>query len=77
MAEPGRVVFDAFPEWVRVAFYVAAAIAVVVFLIGVWLRVRAYREARPSGRWNHLLRRALGAVRKLTLFRSRIWRDDP
>jgi len=77
MTEAGRVVFDAFPDWVKVTFYAAAAIAVVVFLAGIWLRVRRYLLGRPSGRWDHLVSRAVGAVRKLTLFRSRIWRDDP
>jgi len=76
MAEAGREVFDAFPPWVKVSFYLLAAVAILVFLIGVGLRVRRYRSARRAGRSDHVLRRIMEAVRKATLTRSRIWRND-
>jgi len=76
MAEAGREVFDAFPDWVRIAFYIASTAAVAILAAGIWLRARHYLAARKSGRWNHLPRRVLGALRKLTLMRSRIWRND-
>ena len=77
MPGEGREVFDAFPDWVKYTFYGLATVAVLVFFIGVWLRGRRYWRARRNiGRFNHLFGRLLGAARKLTLFRSRIWRND-
>src|SRR3972149_10679850 len=77
MAGEGREVFDAFPEWVKVTFYVLAAATIAVFALGVWFRARRYWRARRGiGRFNHLFRRAWDAVKKVTLLRSRIWRQD-
>jgi len=77
MAGEGREVFDAFPEWVKVTFYVLAAATIAVFALGVWLRARRYWRARRGiGRFNHLIRRAWDAVKEVTLVRSRIWRHD-
>ncbi len=68
--------FDAFPEWVKITFYSLAALSVALFVLGAWLRARRYLKARKSGRFDHLAGRFAAAVRKLTLFRSRIWRRD-
>lgn len=76
MAEAGREAFDAFPDWVKIAFYITATIALAAFGAGLFFHARRYFPARKSGRWNNLIRRGIGAVRKLTLFRSRIWRND-
>src|SRR3990172_5593815 len=77
MAGEGRGGFDAFPEWVKVPFYVRAAATIAVFALGVWLRARRYWRARRwIGRFNHLIRRAWDAVKEVTLVRSRIWRHD-
>lgn len=77
MSEAGREVFDAFPGWVKVSFYVLAAASLGVFVLGTWLRVRRYRRASPAGRTDHLFRRIVRATRKVTMSRSRIWRSDP
>lgn len=76
MAEAGREVFDAFPEWVRITFYFLAAASVVIFAIGILIRTRPYFAARKSGRRNNLLSRIVKALRKVTLIRSRIWKND-
>lgn len=76
-AEAGRVVFDAFPEWVKITFYGLATLSIALLALGAWLRARRYLKARESGRWNRLTGRFVNALRKLTLFRSRIWRRDP
>ena len=77
MEEIGREVFDAFPDWVRIAFYSSAAVAILVFVLGVWFRGRNYLKARKAGRWNHLLSRVARAIANITLRRSRIRKDDP
>lgn len=77
MTEAGRAVFDAFPSWVKITFYIASFIALLIFAVGIWFHARRYFHARKSGRWNDLVRRIGKALRKLTLFRSRIWRNDP
>ncbi len=74
--EAGRVVFDAFPGWVKITFYGLATLSAALFILGIWLRARRYLKARESGRWNRLLGRFVDALRKLTLFRSRIWKGD-
>ena len=50
MTEAGREVFDAFPEWVRITFYVLSAAAIVLLVVGFWLRTRQYLAARKDGR---------------------------
>lgn len=77
MTETGREVFDAFPEWVKIAFYFLATASIVVFALGLWLRARPYLKARKSGRGRNLPGRIWRAVGRLTLVRSRIWRNDP
>ncbi len=76
MADEGRLIFDSFPDWVRIAFYVLTVVTIVVFLVGVWLWSRRYFKARKSGRKDGLIRRGFRAVKKLTLYRSRIWKND-
>lgn len=76
MTEAGREVFDAFPDWAKISFYALATASVVLFAVGAWFRARRYLKAGESGRWNGLVGRFAGAVRKLTLIRSRIWRND-
>jgi len=76
MEEIGREVFDAFPNWMRISFYVLAALSILVFAVGVWLRVRNYLKARKVARSDHFLRRVARAITKVTLARSRIWKND-
>ncbi|OGS48880.1 MAG: hypothetical protein A3K68_07110 [Euryarchaeota archaeon RBG_16_68_13] len=76
MAAVGREVFDAFPGWVKVSFYTLAAVSILVFGVGAWLRARNYLKARKANRSDHLLRRIGRSVAKVTLTRSRIWRND-
>ena len=76
MQEVGREIFDAFPDWVRISFYSFAAIAILVFVIGAWLRANKYLKARKAHRSDHLLRRVGQAIAKVTLARSRIWKND-
>ena len=76
MEPAGRVVFDASPGWVKIAFYSLAATAILVFAVGTWLRAKNFLKARKVGRSDHLLRRIARAIPKVTLARSRIWRND-
>ncbi len=78
MPEAGREVFDAFPDWVKVTFYILALVSVIVFVVGLWRVARPLRTARRGiGRYNRLLGRVRKAVTSVTLLRSRIWRNNP
>ena len=76
MTEAGREVFDAFPEWVRITFYVLSAAASVLLVVGFWLRTRQYLAARKDGRRKGLLRRIARGIREMTPF-GPVWRRNP
>ena len=47
-----RILFEDFPLWMLVSFYVIATAAIVVFLYGVWAQIRKYRRGARSGAWS-------------------------
>lgn len=47
-----RILFQDFPTWMLVVFYLAAIAAIVVFLYGVWTQIRKYRRGVRSGAWS-------------------------
>lgn len=47
-----RVLFDNFPLWMLVTFYLVAFGAIGVFLYGVWAQIRKYRRGTRSGAWS-------------------------
>lgn len=76
MVEATRTVFERQPEWVIVAFYLLAALATAIFVLGLVLRARKYRRGGGSIRIDGLpgrLAKAVWVVAKHTT----IGRDDP
>ena len=55
-----RPVFEGIGLVGRAVFYAVAAVSTVVFVWGVWLRVRKYRMGRAARRWP-TIRAALGS----------------
>ena len=51
---PTREVFAGFGRGSEIAFYVLAALTILVFLYGVYARVRKYRRGRADYRFDHL-----------------------
>ena len=75
----GREAFDHFPHWMHLSFYAISALAVVIFLFGIWLHARRYWAARRNiGRFDlrSMPLKLWVAFQKLTLQRSRLWRND-
>ena len=77
LAAPTREVFSQFSLVSELAFYLLAFLAVLVFLAGVYLRVRKYRRGRPADRFNRLSSRLLYALqivaRNATLTRNDLY----
>jgi len=59
---PTREVFARFGLGSEVAFYILAFLAVLVFVAGIYLRVRKYRRGRAADRFNRLGSRLLHAL---------------
>jgi Fe-S oxidoreductase len=59
----GRPVFQFFQGWMEILFYVEVTVAILIFLLGVFLKVRKYRRGQPDKRFDHLPKRLLRAVR--------------
>ena len=47
-----RILFQNFPTWMAVRFYLIGAAACVVFAYGVWTNIRKYRRGVRSGAWS-------------------------
>jgi Fe-S oxidoreductase len=47
-----RILFQNFPTWMVVIFYLIGAAACVVFAYGVWTHIRKYRRGVRSGAWS-------------------------
>ncbi len=60
---PGRPIFEFFTPIMEVTFYVLAAISTLVFVLGVFLKVRKYWRGKPDMRLDHLPRRLGRAIR--------------
>lgn len=71
-----RVLFENFPLWMLVAFYVVAIGAIVVFLYGVWAQIRKYRRGTRSGAWTPFWPR-LATMFRLVLEHTTIRRRAP
>ena len=79
MTEAGREAFDQFPHWAHLSFYFISLLAIVIFLYGAWLHAARYLGARRNiGRFDlrALPFKVIEAFQKITLNRSRIWRND-
>lgn len=57
MSEVSRPVFYLFPPWMKVLFYSIAFAATLIFLYGMWRRVRRYARGAPDGRGDRLVGR--------------------
>jgi hypothetical protein len=77
LAAPTREVFPQFGLGWELAFYFLAFLAVLVFLTGIYLRVRKYRRGRAAYRFNRLGSRLLHALqivaRNATLTRNDLY----
>lgn len=60
---PGRPIFEFFTPIMEVTFYVLAAISTLVFVLGVFLKVRKYWRGKPDMRLDHLPGRLGRAIR--------------
>ncbi|MEC5322223.1 heterodisulfide reductase-related iron-sulfur binding cluster [Aurantimonas sp. A3-2-R12] len=47
-----RILFQDFPVWMTLVFYVAAVVAIAAFVYGVYMQVRKYRRGVRSGAWS-------------------------
>jgi len=47
-----RILFQDFPVWMTLVFYVAAVVAIAAFVYGVYVQVRKYRRGARSGAWS-------------------------
>lgn len=74
---PTREVFPQFGLGSELAFYLLAFLAVLVFLTGIYLRVRKYRRGRAANRFNRLGSRLLHVLqivaRNATLTRNDLY----
>jgi Fe-S oxidoreductase len=74
---PTREVFAHFGLGSEVTFYFLALLTILVFILGVYLRVQKYRRGRGVDRFNHLGRRILHAAqsvaRNATLTRNDLY----
>jgi Fe-S oxidoreductase/nitrate reductase gamma subunit len=59
----GRPIFEFFSPLMEIIFYSLAALSTLVFLAGIFLKVRKYRRGKPAMRFDHLPRRVGRAVR--------------
>jgi Fe-S oxidoreductase/nitrate reductase gamma subunit len=59
----GRPIFEFFSPLMEIIFYSLAAISTLVFLAGIFLKVRKYLRGKPAMRFDHLPRRVGRAVR--------------
>lgn len=50
--EVTRILFQDFPVWMIVSFYVIGFLAIGVFLYGVWAQIRKYLRGVRSGAWS-------------------------
>lgn len=50
--EVTRILFQDFPVWMIVSFYVIGFLAIGVFLYGVWAQIRKYLRGARSGAWS-------------------------
>ena len=55
--EPTREVFEHFDEWMKISFYVLAALMSTVFAVGSAIRIKKYRQGRRAGRFESLPKR--------------------
>ncbi|MEX2557924.1 MAG: Fe-S oxidoreductase, partial [Actinomycetota bacterium] len=62
MQDPTREVFENFPHWMKLMFYVLAFIMTSSFLVGATVRIRKYRRGRRAGRLDRPARRFGRAV---------------
>lgn len=58
----GREVFQNFPDWLVVLFYVVSFSSIAVFTYGFYRRVKKYLRGRPTNRFDNLGKRILDAV---------------
>ncbi len=65
MVEVGRPVFQDFPTWLKVTFYVMAAVVHLAFAYGLYRRIRKYARGRPDPRFDRLPWRFWSALRDL------------
>jgi Fe-S oxidoreductase len=74
---PTREVFAGFGHGSEIAFYVLAALTILLFLCGIYLRVRKYRRGRADYRFDHLGARIAHAAqivaRNATLIRKDLY----
>src|SRR3989440_7735722 len=70
---PFRDTFWNVPGWAQVVLYIGGAVAIAIFVYGVWQRVQLWRAGLPENRFDHLPQRvklvakhALGQVRPLS-----------
>ncbi|MDH3378255.1 MAG: Fe-S oxidoreductase, partial [Gammaproteobacteria bacterium] len=42
-----RILFQSFPDWMLVMFYVAAIATIVLFVYGCYVNIRKYRRGQP------------------------------
>jgi Fe-S oxidoreductase/nitrate reductase gamma subunit len=59
----GRPIFEFFSPLMEITFYSLAAISTLVFLVGIFLKVRKYLRGKSAMRFDHLPRRVGRAVR--------------
>lgn len=74
---PTREVFAGFGRGSEIAFYVLGALTILVFLYGIYVRVRKYRRGRADYRFDRLGARIARAVqivaRNATLTRKDLY----
>lgn len=71
-----REIFQLFPTWLVVLFYVVSCSSVGVFVYGFYRRVTKYLQGRPTNRFDNLGSRILTAAR-LVAQHSTIKKSDP
>ena len=71
-----RILFQDFPTWMIVSFYIVGFLAIGVFLYGVWAQIRKYRRGVRSGAWSPFWPRFTGMFGKV-LSHSTIKRRAP
>ena len=72
----GRPIFEFFSPLMEITFYSLAAISTLVFVFGIFLKVRKYRRGKPEMRLNDLPRRVGRAVR-LVAQNATVAKRDP
>lgn len=75
--EVTRILFQAFPLWMLVLFYIYAIAAMASFAFGVYVQVRKYRSGRPgaSVSWREIRARVVDTVKVIASHRALRRRD--